>query len=855
MNYTTQFLSRLINTFQNVLVESNSNPQLQDHSGNRAHTLFWRFILSNFLGQYDSKTRQPYNAMIGLEKETPLGKLLDLTLPLQTLVRDRSTLLESTMRKASEAFTWELVQTSPSSGNGQLLTPESLASILESRTDTSLGVAVTPTWLASYIAAHCIKSCIESKMMHKLKLDWSSENNEARLKVPNDVCDSDIDSLNREALRLRILDISVGYGAFYLACIKCLTELLYDIATRLRTCKETYSLKDSRMKCFTVACKNVYGIDINSLSVSICKSQLALLVAREMLKTSGSVDIMNLSRYVAHARLFVGNTIIGELKPAHGLEPYLTAETVATKPHSEAYTVRGISPGFLATVSPFSWSSETPEVVEGGGFDIVVGNPPYIGYRYINKQTKLALSLLYPDVSSGTADMQTYFISRALELTRSGGHIALLISRYFLEAKYGKKMRRQIDSEAFLSGIIDLREAKFFAGKSNNVAIMFITKKKQSDRTIRTRVSVLRDTLKRKNLSLSDLIMLESNTVSQLLFESFIATRPKGTWQFMNSQTRVLFERVGKVGVPLADLCFIGTGYHTGNDKIFSSNIIDSDKGFFGLIQNHDRTAQIQLEPELIRPIIKTTDILPFAIDWQSKFLLYMWNLAEISKYPGALQYLSHYRAELEKRYEVQARGGKWYELARVRNPHIFVSDKKIVCPYRAPYLRFALDEKKRLHSIDCTSIVPKPGKEIDFFYILGILNSWLIDFVFRITAKRLDAKKLELYPVPLSRIPVKLPKSSREEKMACRISELSKELYTDIASTMVPRRRIASILVDARRSLIGPLSSVESDQHILEDYWKKVREIDSLTFDIYGLQENEKTIIRGSLETVNSIA
>ena len=840
-NFNKPFF-RCMHALQTILLNSNDKSvATYPYARSIAETLFWRFILSNFLATNTSVSDSPIQATLGLQKETLLGNLLDSILPLPALKKATLSLMEPLLRETRAAFVWKISETQGSIHKKHVLTPRDLVSILESKRDTGLGVAITPDWLAGYIVARSIKALIEDQM--EVKLILTCEGNDAVLKIPDDMASTDLNELAYRLKRLRILDISVGYGAFYLASLRCLARLLSETTRLLRNNVH----EDFRMDSLLSAYEGVYGIDIDPFSVAICKVPLALMFAREISRVNGSLDLKILMHYIDKAHLYVGNSIIGDAKPKRGLDQFFQEQN-DVEHYAGTHNMRKqhLNPSLAAELSPFNWSSVIPEVIKEGGFDIIVGNPPYIGYRYISREMKRELQRLYVDVFEGIADLQTYFIARAIELVRSGGQITLLISRYFLEARYAEKMRNKIDSQAYLWKVVDLREAKVFKGKSNNVAVIFIVKRKADSARINTRVSILKDSVNRRALSLHHLVMLDASVGRQQLFKSFDAIRRKGTWQFLTDQGRALIEKIYKMSVPLGDLCFVGTGYHTGNDRIFSANIIREDGKFFGLINANGSIRKLPLESELTRPIVKTTDILPFAVDWQRRFVLYVWNVTDISNYPYILHYLNYYRSELEKRYEVEVKGGKWYELARIRNPHIFAREKKIVCPYRTPSPRFALDDQQRLHSIDCTSIVPKSDESIDIFYLLGILNSQVLDFVFRATAKKLDAKKLELYPRPLSNIPIKIPQSEREKIISRQISQLSQELLNEIQSSPIAHKRKISLLDDARRYPRYNLARSINDSS-LQNLWEKIGQIDSFVFEMYALKESEIEFVKSS--------
>ena len=88
----------------------------------------------------------------------------------------------------------------------------------------------------------------------------------------------------------------------------------------------------------------------------------------------------------------------------------------------------------------FVWQVEFPEVFQEGGFDIVIGNPPYVRQELI-RPIKPALKRLFPEVYIGTADLYVYFYKRGTELLRTSGVLSYISSNNFLRVAYGKKLR------------------------------------------------------------------------------------------------------------------------------------------------------------------------------------------------------------------------------------------------------------------------------------------------------------------------------------------------------------------------------------------------------------------------------
>ena len=143
---------------------------------------------------------------------------------------------------------------------------------------------------------------------------------------------------------------------------------------------------------------NIYGVDLNEESVDTTKLSLFLKVCRKGLK------LPNLDKNIK-----CGNSIIDD--PEY-------------------------------TDKPFKWEEEFPEIFVEGGFDVVIGNPPYVRQEKI-KDIKPYLKNNY-ETYTGVADLYIYFFERGLKLLKEGGMFSFICSNKFTKANYGNNLRNYI---------------------------------------------------------------------------------------------------------------------------------------------------------------------------------------------------------------------------------------------------------------------------------------------------------------------------------------------------------------------------------------------------------------------------
>jgi hypothetical protein len=196
---------------------------------------------------------------------------------------------------------------------------------------------------------------------------------------------------------LTIVDPACGSGAFLIAAFDRLAEEYRPVLARLEELGAP-----ARIDAFDeIVTKNLYGVDLNSESVEISRLSLWLKTARR------DHRLQNLE-----ATIRVGDGLIED----------------------GAFTTR-----------PFDWRAAFPHVFDRGGFDIVIGNPPYVRMEFI-KAIKPYLEKHYA-VAADRADLYAYFYERGVDLLKDGGRLGFISSSTFLRNGSGEQLRKLLSEE------------------------------------------------------------------------------------------------------------------------------------------------------------------------------------------------------------------------------------------------------------------------------------------------------------------------------------------------------------------------------------------------------------------------
>ncbi|MFX1507216.1 MAG: Eco57I restriction-modification methylase domain-containing protein, partial [Promethearchaeota archaeon] len=551
-------------------------------------------------------------------------------------------IVNSTLKNFIKTFTWDL--NLKSQIDETTVTPVIFETIYYLENLGNLGLAYTPYILATWM----IKSCFQRHLGRILNIKHFSLNNLES--VDGDM----IETLKKTISEIRILDISVGSGTFYLAAL----EFLLALHKRLFQEEKAPSIKK-------ILKNNLYGIDIDEKALKICKIRLILLLLEE----NPNFQINDILEILNSINLKTGNTLVGFITDPKYDKNFDNNDF-------KRYLLEGIEneinngQQFINDLKVFHWYNVFPEVFKTtgiSGFDIIMGNPPYIGYRYLDDVQKRILKNLFPKIYTGLNDYYYYFIWRVQQLLTPNGSSALLVARYFLEARYAKKLRSHLVSSKSIDILIDFREFKLFP-KGINSVILYMTNYINSNDNIPVYILKNHKIPLQTVLQELDTIFDSNHLADKTRFQNFMYIQTELTdsrFLLVPRTLKDLINRIEDQGVPLNQVCDIGTGYHSGKDLIFSPNIIEEEGGFYVEIKEQDTIIRHSLEKDVIKRIIKSTDILPYRInEVKKKYVIFTKRGININDYPLTKQYLEKYKEVLKKRYEVRKSLAKWYEIA-----------------------------------------------------------------------------------------------------------------------------------------------------------------------------------------------
>jgi len=618
------------------------------------------------------------------------------------------------------------------------------------------GVYYTPKYIVDYIVENTVGKLLEGKTPKQVE-------------------------------KIKICDPACGSGSFLIGAY----QFLLDWHLKYYTNNPPKKKKDSPLtpdRNLTTAEKkrillnNIYGVDIDTQAVEVTKLNM-LLKALEG-ETQASIS-RQLSFF--HGRILpnlndnikCGNSLIG----------------------SDFYDNQlGMFPEQMKKINAFDWEEGFPEIFKQGGFDAVIGNPPYFNINTVEKSSYKYFERKYKEIHTGYNDIMYYFVFKSISLLKKNAVCGLITSNYYLGNKYAELLRKFLSQH--IIAIINFKDQMIFENVNIHTSIIFLEKESRD-----TKVEFF---LPRKGKELNTQNLIDS-------FKKISLLRKKLTddWVVAQKNELDLIERLQE-HILLGDISTIEKGSTSGKNKIFtvSDEIIKKRK----------------IEKALLRKNIKNGDIQKYNIKDRQQYLIYIDNKTNPKQYPNLYKYLLEHKVELSKRNEVKRGLYDWYRLERPRKKEIFDASEKLVVPYRASSNRFAYDNEQYFNDGgDVRVIVLNKNEKISIKYLLGILNSKLMNWFYEFIGKP-KGNSREYFNEPLSKIPIiainftnnkAKEKHDQIVKLVDNLLQLNKQLQTTKLETQ--RRQIQRTIAHSEKK------------------------IDELVYELYGLSKKEIEIIESA--------
>jgi type I restriction-modification system DNA methylase subunit len=581
------------------------------------------------------------------------------------------------------------------------------------------GVFYTPTYIVEYIVRNTIGKLCEGKNP-------------------------------KQVSKLRILDPACGSGSFLIGAYQYLLDWHRDWFVTdgpQNYQKELYQGPGGDWRLTTdfrkkILLNNIYGVDIDPQAVEVSKLSLLLKVLE-----GESEQTLKKQLEIFHQRALpdlgsnvkCGNSLVGPDYFGEQLIPDIEE---------------------MRRVNSFDWKKEFTNVNTDGGFNCVIGNPPYIRQEMLGEFKEYFKKTF--NVYHGSADIYTYFIEKGISLLAKNGLFGIIVANKWMRANYGEPLRKNLKTKKIIK-IIDFGDLPVFETATTYPCVLVVSNSSPSET-----ISVAQI----KNLQFLNL----EDQVSISAFEMKNSQLDDGGWSLVNDQMQALVKKLEFNSVALGDYTKgeIFYGIKTGDNEAFVIDEVTRKK----LISEDSKSK------EIIKPFLAGRDIKRYQSPRSEKYLIFTRRGIDIKKYPAIEKYLLGFKEQLlpkpknwkGKEWKGRKAGSyQWYEIQDSIDYFEKFEKPKIIVPAIVKSASYALDETG-FYSNDKTTIIAT-----DDLYLLGLLNSKVLDFVMHLISSTKQGGFYEYKPMYLVRLPIKKINLSNagEKKVREQIANCAKNILS----------------------------------------------------------------------------
>lgn len=591
------------------------------------------------------------------------------------------------------------------------------------------GAFYTPAYVTQYIVENSLRPILEERLerlrLSRVEAERKKKATGTALAALDDPGVYDFEKLNnpqRDALiafweawieelqTIRVLDPACGSGAFLIELfdqIHLEYQQAVDRLVELRRGGFAGSFFDPDR---TILQNNIYGVDLNEEAIEIARLSIWIKTAQR-----GKI-LTELDRNIR-----VGNSIINDAE---------------------------VDPRAL------NWQDAFPEVAEQGGFDVVVGNPPYVRAEMLTG-IKSYLQEYYATFA-GSADLYVYFYELGVRLLRPGGRMSFIVTNKWLKTGYAEPLRRYFAEQTWVEEIVDLGHARELFPDADVFPCILRVRKPLSRVEPPNTVTVC--SIPRDILRIDDL----REQVRELGYGARRSGLSGSAWTMEPPALLGIFDRLRNIGIPLRE--YVGRspmyGIKTGYNQAFH-------------ITTEQRNALVAEDPtcaDIIRPYLRGQDVRRWRPEWSGLWLIatrssgdYEWPWRNANgraeavfedTYPSLYRHFKRHEARLRQRSD---QGVHWWELRSCAYYDAF-GGPKFLWKDLSYYAEFAFDGEGT-YTNDLCFFVPS-----DDLWLLSVLNSPLIwSYLWRNTVHGKD-EVLRLKTLYMEQVPIAPPSQYQRE-------------------------------------------------------------------------------------------
>lgn len=611
---------------------------------------------------------------------------------------------------------------------------------------------------------------------------------------------------------LRIVDPSCGSGSFLLGTFDWIEARLLDWVRghpadpqvpELAAPQGTdWRLLPSAVRRIIDEC--LHGVDIDTEAVEVARMSLALRFLERAAPELGEAPKELLKGIGRNIRQ--GNSLVG----MDALE-------------------RGLDAAAMARVRAFDWRSVTTgfgRVFERGGFDAVVGNPPYIEVKRYKEWLPEQYAYLkskpppFETAAEGKTDISVPFMEKGITLLRPGGRLGFIVQNRFFKTDYGETARAWMLRDALLEDVEDFRDLQVFEGRTTYTAILTLSR--QPNARFRYRCF--------------ETLITARAGIAEIDTRYARGAVGSGVWALDAPELlelhRTLAKRHGTIGDHKSLSIGVGLQVLWSKGYMFDAVAVGPR-----VVRARAWTGEeFSFERAVVRPLCRNAGFYPFRRDNADKWVLFPYEVTgddfrEIGwkelkeRFPGAKSFLETHQRQIKAAVTTNEERDRWHLYTWPKNI-VAQARPKVLFPSTAEDTMAAVDPVGNLYqdNVRICSLQVLNAK-VELGALAAVMNSSVFNTLVKLKAglsdggwKQFNKQFMSLVPFPLKRL---------KGEAAARLTRLGASIE-DAQHTMV-----------SDRSDEGGRQALRS---VLDDLW---RQLDEAVEELYDLSAGERDLVR----------
>ena len=623
------------------------------------------------------------------------------------------------------------------------------------------GVYYTPTYIVDYIIKHTIGKLLEGKTA-------------------------------KQAVKLRILDPSCGSGSFLIGAYQYLLEWYRDYYVNHRTRNSPvyksalgWQLTTNEKK--KILLDNIFGIDIDAQAVEVTKLSLLLKVL-EGEAQKNSYRQTELFRVLPDldANIRCGNSLVS----SDSSDKYIQMELLT---EDESYQI-----------NVFDWDKEFSIILKEGGFDAIIGNPPWgaefhkmeLDYHR-HKNQEIIVRMI---------DSFMFFVYQTSKILQKNGCFGQILPDIILYQTDNFKLRKYILNNFRINRLLNMGNVFKKVVRPASILIFDRGKSKNNQILVQDLSSLSKAEKMVKVFEIDGYENLLQDNINNIPSSLFITKNI--------SHYKILARILSSCKNRLSD--------YIDQDGIQRGVSPDLKKAF---IVNSNQIREYKLESDRLRKVLTGgKQVRRYHIDYPDLWLIYTNRNENFQNIPNICKYINKFKSEITCKEVIQGKH-PLYSLHRPREEKIFLKSRKLLGVITQDRIIVALDDSQ-FFATDGLYLLSL-RENIDYYYLLGILNSKLFVFLYRLLTLEKGRVLAQVKLTILKKLPIKsIDFSNKIER------DSHDRLVSLVEQIMVLHNRLKTVNSPSEKKVIQKQIEITD------------RQIDQLVYQLYELTDNEIAIV-----------